>query len=81
MRFKKTRFAILILVPALFFGAIGFLRPTPVERVERQVFDRNMSSISGLCPGSNIVIIAAGERSLDSLGRWPWSRGVHARLL
>lgn len=81
LRFRKTRFAVLILVPALFFGAIGFLRPTPVERVERQVFDRNMSSLSELSPGSGIVIIAAGERSLDSLGRWPWSRGVHARLL
>ncbi|MDH5823359.1 CHASE2 domain-containing protein [Luteimonas sp. RD2P54] len=28
-----------------------------------------------------IAIVAIDERSLSEIGRWPWSRGVHARLL
>ncbi len=30
---------------------------------------------------SNIVIVAIDEASLNSLGRWPWSRIVHAELV
>jgi len=30
---------------------------------------------------SDVVIVAIDERSLEQLGRWPWSRSVHARLL
>ena len=32
-------------------------------------------------PADDIVIIAIDEASLRQLGRWPWSRGVHADLL
>lgn len=32
-------------------------------------------------PPSDIVIIAIDEASLAQLGRWPWSRSVHADLL
>ncbi|HDQ92861.1 MAG TPA: CHASE2 domain-containing protein [Synergistetes bacterium] len=81
LRFSKIRFAVFTLVLALIFGIIGFCRPIPVEKVERQVFDSKMSSLSELCPVSDIVIVAAGEKSLEELGRWPWNRGVHARLL
>lgn len=30
---------------------------------------------------SDVVIVAIDERSLEQLGRWPWSRSIHARLL
>ncbi len=32
-------------------------------------------------PASDIVIVAVDERSLSILGRWPWSRSVHAHLI
>jgi signal transduction histidine kinase/CHASE2 domain-containing sensor protein len=32
-------------------------------------------------PASEILIVAIDEKSLDELGRWPWSRSVHARLV
>lgn len=32
-------------------------------------------------PPSDIVIIAIDEHSLAQLGRWPWSRSVHAELI
>ena len=32
-------------------------------------------------PSEEIVIVAVDKQSLDALGRWPWSREVHARLV
>lgn len=32
-------------------------------------------------PSKAIVIIAVDEKSLKALGRWPWSRRIHAQLL
>jgi CHASE2 domain-containing sensor protein/signal transduction histidine kinase len=29
----------------------------------------------------DIIIVAVDEKSLDTLGRWPWSRQVHAKLV
>ncbi len=81
MPFRKRRFLALALVLASAFCAAGFFRPLLIERIERQVFDSRMLSLPGLSPGDSIVIISVGEKSLESLGRWPWSRVTHARLL
>lgn len=32
-------------------------------------------------PSADILIVAIDEPSLQTLGRWPWSRDVHARLI
>lgn len=32
-------------------------------------------------PSDQIAIIAIDEQSIDNIGRWPWSRDVHARLI
>ncbi|MGM0834485.1 MAG: CHASE2 domain-containing protein [Pseudomonadota bacterium] len=32
-------------------------------------------------PSSDILIVAIDEPSLHALGRWPWSRDVHAKLI
>ncbi|MGP9798686.1 CHASE2 domain-containing protein [Halomonas sp. 86] len=32
-------------------------------------------------PSSDILIVAIDEPSLQALGRWPWSRSVHAQLV
>ena len=29
----------------------------------------------------DVVIVAIDSQSLDQLGAWPWSRGIHARVL
>lgn len=34
-----------------------------------------------LKPDKDIVIVAIDEKSIEKLGRWPWPRRVHARLI
>ena len=37
--------------------------------------------VSERAPASDILIVTIDDRSLRELGRWPWSREVHGRLL
>ncbi|WP_287916493.1 CHASE2 and HATPase_c domain-containing protein [Comamonas sp.] len=32
-------------------------------------------------PSPNVVLVLADERSLSSIGRWPWRRALHAHLI
>lgn len=48
---------------------------------ELKTFDWRLRLRGPLRPHPDIVIVAIDERSIAALGRWPWRRGVHARLV
>ncbi len=64
----------------LFFTAF-FL----VSTVVSNQFDLNLKSLDIFTqthqPHPDITIIAIDAKSLDALGRWPWSRQIHANLV
>ncbi len=49
-------------------------------RLDRVIYDAQLRFWSRPAP-ENIVIISVDEESLAEIGRWPWPRSVHARLL
>lgn len=49
-------------------------------RLDNLVFDLWQRLISTPAP-NDIIIIAIDEYSLSEIGRWPWPREVHARLI
>lgn len=49
-------------------------------RLDRLLYDLQLRLYSRPAP-ADIVIIEINEQSLDALGRWPWPRALHARLL
>jgi len=49
-------------------------------RLDNILYDAQLQIWNRPAP-SDIIIIAIDEESLKELGRWPWSREVHARLL
>lgn len=54
---------------------------TPLLRgLEDRAYDMGMR-LTHLPPSERIAVIAIDQRSLDNLGRWPWNRDVHSRLL
>ncbi len=55
-------------------------RPGLVQQLDAAIYDR-MLRFAAHAPAPDILIIAIDERSLRELGRWPWPRTVHARLL
>jgi len=32
-------------------------------------------------PSDKIAVVAIDEQSIDNIGRWPWSREVHAKFI
>lgn len=49
-------------------------------RLDHALYDWHMRHW-GYAPGNEVVIVAIDPASLAALGRWPWPRTVHARLL
>ena len=49
-------------------------------RIDQSIYDSSLSAFMRP-PSSDVVIIAIDDASLASLGRWPWSRRVHAALV
>ena len=48
--------------------------------LERRFYDFASTS-SGRQPSDRIAIIAIDDQSIANIGRWPWSRDVHAQLI
>ncbi|MEI2783894.1 MAG: CHASE2 domain-containing protein, partial [Candidatus Competibacter sp.] len=66
----------------LFLPVLAFLllETDGLYRWDLLVYDWNLAAWSREAP-DNIAIIAIDEQSLRELGRWPWSRRLHARLI
>ncbi|MDQ4421357.1 CHASE2 and HATPase_c domain-containing protein [Sphingobium sp. DEHP117] len=50
------------------------------ERAERLLYDAT-APLRAAPPDDAIVIVAIDHASLEQVGRWPWPRDVHARML
>lgn len=51
-----------------------------VGTLERRFYDFASTSTSRK-PSDRIAVIAIDDQSIANIGRWPWSRDVHARLI
>lgn len=51
-----------------------------IGALERRFYDF-ASTITSPQPSSRLAVIAIDDQSIASLGHWPWSRDVHARLI
>ncbi|MFI0545310.1 MAG: CHASE2 domain-containing serine/threonine-protein kinase [Brachymonas sp.] len=50
------------------------------DALERRFYDTSSTQIARQ-PAPNIAIIAIDETSIANIGRWPWSREIHAQLI
>lgn len=74
---------------ALILGLLGafLLGSDFVERLDQHLYDLLLQSadvsLTGdeEAPETDVVVIAIDEKSLSAIGRWPWPRTVHARLI
>ncbi|WKB51119.1 CHASE2 domain-containing serine/threonine-protein kinase [Eleftheria terrae] len=51
-----------------------------IEGIERRYYDFGMESAARQ-PSDRIAVIAIDDQSVANIGRWPWSRDVHAQLI
>lgn len=72
---KSDWFAGLIISLFFLFAASSAL----LQSVERKAYDLGVQS-SSRDAGNKIAIIAIDNQSIDNIGRWPWSREIHAKM-
>ncbi|PPC94044.1 MAG: serine/threonine protein kinase [Methylotenera sp.] len=73
---KSDWFAGLIISLAFLFAAgSDFL-----QSLERKAYDLGVQA-SARDPGDKIAVIAIDDQSIANIGRWPWSREVHANMI
>src|SRR6266568_4144788 len=51
-----------------------------IEALERFAYDWGVRA-SARTPSDKISVIAIDKRSIDNIGRWPWSREIHAKMI
>lgn len=69
--------AVTVVVLALYYH-----QPVLIERFEEKTYDYRFRFVRGpIEPLGVVAIIAIDDASIEELGRWPWSREEHIRLL
>jgi serine/threonine-protein kinase len=51
-----------------------------LQSLERKAYDLGVGAVARQ-PSDKIAVIAIDKQSIDNLGRWPWSREVHAKMI
>ena len=82
MRPSSRRLILLCgLVPTLAVALLSLVRPAVLTRFDYSVYDRLVRAASPKAPDPRIVIVDVDERSLSTIGQWPWHRDTMAALL
>jgi adenylate cyclase len=73
-------FSIGILI-TIAIALLMYLKFPPLEMLEEKLYDLRFKIRGKITPPPYVVIIAIDDKSLEKLGRWPWSRDQLARLV
>jgi adenylate cyclase len=68
-------------LPAFLAAVLAIYRPHFLGRLDDSIYDTVLRSTRTRSPAGRIVIIDLDERSLSTLGQWPWPRDLVARLI
>ncbi len=69
------------LAPVLITALLAIYRPAFFPRLDDTVYDTVMRSARTAPPGNHVVIVDIDERSLTTVGQWPWRRDAVGRLV
>lgn len=72
---ERSATALIIICLTLIVSMTGAL-----SRIDNVLFDTAQKHMPRH-PPSDVVLVTIDEQSLSSLGRWPWSRRLHAQLI
>ncbi|MGH8693235.1 MAG: CHASE2 domain-containing protein, partial [Burkholderiales bacterium] len=51
-----------------------------IQSLERQAYDLGVRA-SSHAPSQRVAVIAIDDRSIANIGRWPWPREIHAKMI
>ena len=73
---KTDWFLGLIVAIVLSFASRGDL----IQSLKRKAYDLGVQA-SSHSPSDKVAVIAIDDQSIANIGRWPWSREVHAKMI
>src|SRR3977135_2354716 len=73
---KADWFLGLVVAVVLFVASGGDF----IQSLERQAYDLGVRA-SSHAPSSRVAVIAIDDQSIANIGRWPWSREIHAQMI
>jgi CHASE2 domain-containing sensor protein len=76
-RFWRTDWFAGLAVAVLFLFASG---SQWLQGLERSAYDLGVRATSRV-PSEQVAVIAIDDESIGNIGRWPWPRDIHARML
>jgi len=69
------------LVAAVLAALLALLRPSLLTQLDYRVYDAMMGWSQTDPPTGRVVIVDVDERSLSTIGQWPWRRDIIGRLI
>ncbi|MCW8830472.1 MAG: CHASE2 domain-containing protein, partial [Gammaproteobacteria bacterium] len=74
--FWKSDWFVGLIITIVFFL---FMHSTFIQSIERDAYDFGVQS-SERTASDKIAVIAIDDNSIANIGRWPWSRDIHAQM-
>ena len=75
--FWKTDWFVAVAIALVVLIASG---STFIQSLERTAYDMGVRA-TGHAPSEKVAVIAIDDQSIANIGRWPWPRDVHARMV
>src|SRR5688572_27577279 len=79
-RSRRIAFACGI-VPAVVVAVLALYRPMSLSRLDSASYDTILRWAGTRPPDGRVVIVDVDERSLATVGQWPWRRDLIGRLV
>src|SRR5512132_1672413 len=69
------------MLPVVLAAVLVLYRPSLLGRLDDSTYDLLVRSAHATPPAAGVVIVDIDERSLTTVGQWPWRRDVVGRLI
>jgi CHASE2 domain-containing sensor protein len=69
------------MLPVVLAAVLVLYRPSLMGRLDDATYDLLLRSAHATPPAAGVVIVDIDERSLTTVGQWPWRRDVVGRLI
>ena len=80
--FSRRRLIVLSgALPVFLTSVLVLYRPSLLGRLDDSTYDLLLRSAQATPPAARVVIVDIDERSLTTVGQWPWRRDVVGRLI
>ena len=78
---RRRHLLIAGVIPALVCAALALYPPALLARLDLKVYDTLLGYAGFTPPLDRVVVVDVDDRSLSTVGQWPWRRDVMARLI